>query len=128
MGLRFGALQSVEFRVVIGFRVDKGFPKMSGTILGVPIIRIVTFWGLYWGPLILGNNHIRITVKDCMGIMRGITWDDYRYRDDHSPNTAARPFTKRRCPLCRSGTLILHCPYLWSSVWLRIIVWAPLGR
>ena len=29
-----------------------------GTILGVPIIRITLFWGLYWGPLILGNYHI----------------------------------------------------------------------
>ena len=29
-----------------------GFPKISGRILGVPIIRIIVFWGLYWGPLI----------------------------------------------------------------------------
>ena len=35
-----------------------GFPKIRGTILGVPIIRIIVFWGLYWGPLILGNYHI----------------------------------------------------------------------
>ena len=26
------------------------FPKIRGTILGVPIIRIIVFWGLYWGP------------------------------------------------------------------------------
>ena len=32
-----------------------GFPKIRGTILGVPIIRTIVFWGLYWGPLILGN-------------------------------------------------------------------------
>ena len=31
-----------------------------GTILGVPIIRIIVFWGLYWGALILGNYHIGI--------------------------------------------------------------------
>ena len=31
------------------------FPKIKGTILGVPIIRNIVFWGLYWGPLILGN-------------------------------------------------------------------------
>ena len=31
-----------------------GFPKIRGTILGVPIIRTIVFWGLYWGPLILG--------------------------------------------------------------------------
>ena len=32
-----------------------GFPKISGTILGVPIIRIIVCWGLFWGPPILGN-------------------------------------------------------------------------
>ena len=27
-----------------------GFPKLGGTLLlGVPIIRIVVFWDLYWG-------------------------------------------------------------------------------
>ena len=35
-----------------------GFPKIRGTFLGVPLIRIIVFWGLYWGPLILGNYHI----------------------------------------------------------------------
>ena len=35
-----------------------GFPKIRGTLLGVPIIRTIVFWGLYWGPLILGNYHI----------------------------------------------------------------------
>ena len=36
-----------------------GFPKIRGTFFGVPIIRTITYWGLYWGPLILGNYHIR---------------------------------------------------------------------
>ena len=41
------------------FRVwGLGFPKIRGTILGVPIIRIIVFWGVYWGPLILGNYQI----------------------------------------------------------------------
>ena len=31
---------------------------MRGTILVVPIIRTIVFWGLYWGPLILGNYHL----------------------------------------------------------------------
>ena len=35
-----------------------GFPIIRGTILGVPIRRTIAFWGLYWGPLILGNYHI----------------------------------------------------------------------
>ena len=31
------------------------FPRIMGTILGVPITRTIAFWGLYWGPPILGN-------------------------------------------------------------------------
>ena len=33
-----------------------GFPKIRGTLLGAPIIRTIVFWGLYWGPPILGNS------------------------------------------------------------------------
>ena len=33
-----------------------GFPKFRGTIMGVaPKVRTIVFWGLYWGPLIVGN-------------------------------------------------------------------------
>ena len=32
--------------------------KLGGTILGVPIIRIIVFGGLCWGPRNLGNCHI----------------------------------------------------------------------
>ena len=32
---------------------------MRGTFLGVPIIRTIIYWGLYWGPLIQGNYHVR---------------------------------------------------------------------
>ena len=35
-----------------------GFPKIRGTILGVPIIRIIVFRGLYWGEPTLGNYHV----------------------------------------------------------------------
>ena len=35
-----------------------GFPKIRCTTLGVPIIRTTVFWGLYWGPPILGNYHL----------------------------------------------------------------------
>ena len=41
----------------LGFRVWR-FLKIRGTLLGVPILRIIVFWGLYWGPLILGNYHL----------------------------------------------------------------------
>ena len=39
-----------------------GFPKIRATFLGVPIIRIIVYWGLYWGLLILGNYHLRFGV------------------------------------------------------------------
>ena len=32
-----------------------GFPKLGVPFLGVPMIRTIVFWGLYWGPLILGK-------------------------------------------------------------------------
>ena len=35
-----------------------GFPKIRGAFLGAPIIRTIVFWGLYWGPHILGNYHL----------------------------------------------------------------------
>ena len=34
------------------------FPKIKGTFLGVPIMRTVVYWGLYWGTLILRNYHV----------------------------------------------------------------------
>ena len=37
-----------------------GISKIRGTIVGVPIIRTIVFWGLYWSPLILGHYHIPI--------------------------------------------------------------------
>ena len=45
-----------------------GFPKIMGTFLEVPRIRIRIDWGLYWGPPTLGNYHISllpITVAAC---------------------------------------------------------------
>ena len=34
------------------------FPKFRGILLGVSIIRIIVFGGLYWGTPILGNYRI----------------------------------------------------------------------
>ena len=35
-----------------------GSPKIRSTFLGVPIIRITVFWGLYWGTPIEGNHQV----------------------------------------------------------------------
>ena len=37
-----------------------GFPKW-GPVWGVPIIEIVVFWGLWWGPPILGNYCLEVS-------------------------------------------------------------------
>ena len=31
--------------------LDERFPKIRDTVLDVPIIRTIVFWGLYWGSL-----------------------------------------------------------------------------
>ena len=40
------------------FRAWLGVSQNWGYRIGVPIIRIIVFVGLYWGPLILGNYHL----------------------------------------------------------------------
>ena len=35
-----------------------GFPKIRGTLLGIPTKRTLVHWGLYWGSLVLGNFHV----------------------------------------------------------------------
>ena len=35
-----------------------GVSEITRACLGVPIGRIIVFWGLYWGPPIKGNFHI----------------------------------------------------------------------
>ena len=35
-----------------------GLPKLGVPYWGVPIVRIIVFVGLYWGPRVLGNYHI----------------------------------------------------------------------
>ena len=37
-----------------------GFPKIRVTFLGIPMIRTIVYWGLYWGTLILGNCHMAL--------------------------------------------------------------------
>ena len=38
-----------------------GFPKIRGTIEGVPIVSIVIFWGTTLGPRILGDYYMELT-------------------------------------------------------------------
>ena len=56
--ISYGAVVSACAKVRWGSREYGEFPKIRGTFLGIPIIRIVVFWGLDWGLPILGNFHI----------------------------------------------------------------------
>ena len=50
---------TTKWRVGLPFRFAVwGFSKIKGTIVGVPIIRTIVFWGLYWSPLNLGNYRV----------------------------------------------------------------------
>ena len=40
------------------------FLKIRGTFLEVPIIRIILYWGLNWGPPILVNYHILTLISE----------------------------------------------------------------
>ena len=48
-----------------------GFPKIRDTILGIPIMRTIVFWGLYWGSLILRNYHFSAIKDDEQGVGLG---------------------------------------------------------
>ena len=51
------------------FIVYGGFPKLGVPFLGVPIIRTIVFWGLYWGPTILGNYHMIYSLNSLKGVI-----------------------------------------------------------
>ena len=55
------------------------FPKIRDTPFGeVPIIRTIVYWGLYLGPLILGNYQ-RWWASDFLGFrVYGLGFRDYR--------------------------------------------------
>ena len=52
----------------IGWELRAANGQARGTIFGVPIIRIIVSWGLYWGILSWGNYHVRYVVASCLGL------------------------------------------------------------
>ena len=59
MPRKLSSMEACDHGIFLFLQSEKwGFPKIRGTILGVPIIGTIVFWGLYWGPLILGNYQI----------------------------------------------------------------------
>ena len=57
-GYNYGDNGKENGNYYVGFESKWGFPKLGVPFLGVPIIRTIVFWGLYWGPLILGNYQV----------------------------------------------------------------------
>ena len=49
-----------------------GFPNIRGTFLGVPIIRTTVYWGLHWGPPILGNYHLEVCGSELSSSRSGL--------------------------------------------------------
>ena len=58
-------METVIIQGIIGIRVFK-----IRVIVGAPLLRIIVFWSLYWGPLFLGNYHLVRDkwrcVRDCL--------------------------------------------------------------
>ena len=58
---------------------SRGFPKIRGTLMGVPIIRIIVFWGLYWGGLLYRDNgKENRNYHSIMGLYTGVILGLYR--------------------------------------------------
>ena len=40
-----------------------GFPKKGVPFLGVPVVRIIVFWGPYWGPVWQPRDHAGANIQ-----------------------------------------------------------------
>ena len=67
-------------------------PKVRGTFLGVPIIRII---GLYWGPPILGNYHMGLSLV-FHGLF-GMPWETCTLWRPSCGNSVSGSYTSVRC-------------------------------
>ena len=88
-----------------------GFPKIRGTFLGVPIIRIVIFYGLYWGPLIWGNyplqsaaDPFKTTVET--GRTQNVAYTDSRSHPSLSVDHQVDAIGFVGCPLLETEAVI----------------------
>ena len=84
-----------------------GFPKIRCTTLGVPIIRTRVFWGLYWGPPILGNYLWACRGEGSFGLeMLEVIWTSHEMTTFSFPTLSFKrnPFnvkTKHHEEICR---------------------------
>ena len=79
-----------------------GFPKIRGTLLGVPIIRVIVYWGLYWGPLFRETTIWNSTPEIALGNVR----DQMASAKSRLPNAICDISFQSRwgilCPRCLS--------------------------
>ena len=114
-------IKTLRLRTVIRERIGAlgaaliwEFPEIMGTFVGVPIIRIIVYWGLYWGPLLLGNYHFLL----------GEHFETYKLRT----LSMSLPKTDmlRRCPLQIPWIHIVITGFrvLWLCLPGRVAPWA----
>ena len=53
-----------------------GFPNITGTILGVPRIRTIVYWRLYWGPLIWESTIRRGVSQNTGSVGNSVEYQD----------------------------------------------------
>ena len=74
-----------------------GFPKIRGTILGIPIIRTVVSWGLPLGPLILGIYPLALRglgLRVVEGLTRGFR--EFSYQEKMGYRNGDKGFWRKR--------------------------------
>ena len=94
----------------VGFETNGGFPKIRGTLLGVPITRIIAFWAPYLGPLIYGkyqipSNNLYLRGPICLAPRSTIRWCRLASR-------AQEPVHENRC---LAGKVLIERRDLYSS-------------
>ena len=60
--------------------VYMGVSQNYGYLFGVPIIRMMKYWGLYWGPPILENYHIGIMEENMETTIYGLGFIGFTLR------------------------------------------------
>ena len=66
-GMKWFRIQSPRYETTCG-----AFPKLGVPILVVPRQMIRVFWGLYWGPSILGSCHVYFSEGPSQVLVNGL--------------------------------------------------------
>ena len=96
-----------------------GFPKIRGTVSGVPRIRITVFGVLYWGPFFYGQvpckfGHFRpaLSVRNCGA--------EIRVRGQGFGTLEFAMFTPATPTLTPARHVTYICMYVWFSAFVQL--------